>query len=568
MTSAPVTTDEASWLPSSADARMAFAFVVLAPIAFSPALNATFWSTRAALVLVILGLGLPRLVQAVRSGDRPAVFGAIFLAAAGAATMASPQPVLATFGLYGWGTGLLFVLGLVCAWSLGLHVQGRDRDLVGRALLATCALNAVVAIAQTQIDLTKYSLQMISGRSAALLGNPVYLSTLLTGALSMLCWRSKDSPWSTAGIALLACGLGTTGSRIGLAAAGFVAIAAVWQRRDRLLRGAAIAALTIGGTLLGGTLVTEAGGSGLERATESTAQTISARPLIWRSIIPAVVERPVLGSGPGTFRIASSEHRTAEIARAEGPNSLFADAHNILVEYLVTTGVVGLAALLLFLAVAFRRARGPFAAFAAGVLFIHLVQPQNPATTPVALLALGMAMPTPSLRAARIVWAQLGLGAIALAVGAAFLYGDFRMDQARLDFRRRDSDLAIDLLRPWPEPVTQRGDITAFEIRTTRNVALVPVLEQYRRAAIDRDPSDSTLWGRLGEHQLNSGRLEDAAKSFEQALALNPWSARSGYGYAVTLTRLGRDDEAEEWLARVREVAPTAPDLPVASSAS
>src|SRR5205085_7024689 len=115
----------------------------------------------------------------------------------------------------------------------------------------------------------------------------------------------------------------------------------------------------------------------------------------WLSARHVLARHPFLGSGPGRFRAATSRYRTLRLVRAGGADRLFADGHNLAVEYAVTTGLPGLALLGVWLALAVRRAgwRPPLAGFALVVLAMHALEPQNVALTPLAFLALGAAAP-------------------------------------------------------------------------------------------------------------------------------------------------------------------------------
>src|SRR5690349_6288306 len=94
------------------------------------------------------------------------------------------------------------------------------------------------------------------------------------------------------------------------------------------------------GLLLGWALVssTSATPSASERLVGPSGQ--SARVQNFRTAIDAILDRPVLGWGPGRYQAATSQHRSREL-EAAGPDALFADAHDSILHYGVTTGVVG-----------------------------------------------------------------------------------------------------------------------------------------------------------------------------------------------------------------------------------
>ena len=129
----------------------------------------------------------------------------------------------------------------------------------------------------------------------------------------------------------------------------------------------------------------------------------------------------MFGWGPGRFREATSSRVTASFARAEEPDRLFYDAHNVAVEQLVTTGLVGLVLFAGFVVTVFRRARGPLVWFAAGVALTWLLNPLSICTAPVALVALGAAWnqapPRPARSSSDRTALARGVGAVLAAAG-------------------------------------------------------------------------------------------------------------------------------------------------------
>lgn len=83
---------------------------------------------------------------------------------------------------------------------------------------------------------------------------------------------------------------------------------------------------------LGGAL-TEAGG-------------LSGRAAIWREVGAAVLDRPVLGAGPGNLLYAWQEHASLATLRTTGSQVVVNDAHNLYLDIAVEFGLVFLAALI------------------------------------------------------------------------------------------------------------------------------------------------------------------------------------------------------------------------------
>jgi len=71
--------------------------------------------------------------------------------------------------------------------------------------------------------------------------------------------------------------------------------------------------------------------------------TTQSRFLIWQMALKGVADRPILGWGPDNFQLVFSQHYNPAMCRQE---PWFDRAHNVFVDWLVTTGVVGFAAYL------------------------------------------------------------------------------------------------------------------------------------------------------------------------------------------------------------------------------
>lgn len=71
--------------------------------------------------------------------------------------------------------------------------------------------------------------------------------------------------------------------------------------------------------------------------------TTQSRFLIWQMALKGVADRPILGWGPGNFQLVFSQYYNPAMCRQE---PWFDRAHNVFIDWLVTTGVVGFAAYL------------------------------------------------------------------------------------------------------------------------------------------------------------------------------------------------------------------------------
>lgn len=566
--------------PSASPAELAIlAYAMGLLILWSPQLNAGLVTPRAALVLIGLG---PGLVLLARARDRAAGLAAGYLAWALVAAVASGQPRIALVGTYASDLGWIYLAGALSAWGLGrrLGIEGR-RLLVG-VVFAGLAVNGLVALAQTQLD-PGGLLRMTDGRASGLTPNSLFLGGLAAGALAMagsLVGRAGPR-WvaGAAGVAGLAAVCNLTGSRAALLGGAGLALAGcllsggpsdgTGTRRERGLRTAAVGAALVAGVVLSLPLLP--GESATTRASTSQSGGFTARGEMWSAGVEAGLERPITGWGPGRFRAATSERTTVEFVRAEGSDRLFYDAHNLLVEHLTTTGIVGLVLLGLFAWEAFRRSRGPLAWFAGGVAVTWLFTPMSISTGPLVLLAVGAAWshrgtadphPVPAHEVtlgprSRVL--ALVLAALGLVAGGTLVTADAIVKTA---VEQRDPQ-AVQRARRLLPPDAVLADLEASAWRAAASEgAGVEALERAVEAAeeaIELDPTRSTWWVRYGYAQAASGvgteeeRQERAEAAFGEALERSPWSAEAMTGMLRFAELRGDEAAARRWQDRLCE---------------
>jgi O-antigen ligase len=543
-------------------------FVLL--VAATPSLAASDWSLRAALVLVVGAAGVAVLGRLAWSGGEPAARAAVaWIGVAALATLLSPSRVTAVFGRYNWGTGLLFVIALAAWWAVGRASGPSTRNAVELAVVLGAYVNAAVAVVQAVVVTEVYPFAQEAGRSVGLVGNPVHL-----GALAVVAFVLAGPRLRHRGVAwlLLLAPLATAAQLSGSRAAILLLLpAAVWAApwRDgawalpKRLAGVAIAAaLVIGlvaGAWVGGLHARGAAEAGTDRLAASVADGgVKARLGTWASATKAVARRPLVGSGPGTFRLATLRDRPLSVARAEGTERAYIDAHNLVVEYAVTTGVLGLAALVAFAGLALRSAAGPARAAAVLALAVHLVEPQSVIVTPLLFLLLGVAHrgpPAITMRPSR--WAAIPLVAMAVAGGALLVVGDYHLRQAQFDLDVADAKAAERVLPHWPRPAEAVGTAYAFLAQSHGNDPTdVEASRRWQREAVRRDPTDPALWNALGDRLLADAMPAAALDAYDHALHENRFSVRALNGAARAEVALGRTDAAIGRLERSLQIQP------------
>ncbi|HEX4628960.1 MAG TPA: hypothetical protein VH137_09235, partial [Gemmatimonadales bacterium] len=165
---------------------VAVGVAVVLPLASAPAVALPTWAVRWSLLPALAGLGLPVLLATgFGRGDlrRPARWAMAWLAWAALATVLAPQPVIAFWGEYSVGTGLVLLAACAGCWALGARAGASGARPVATALLVGCAVNSAIAVAAQLVDLTVFGVAPLQGRAVGLFGNPVYLAELLCGGL-------------------------------------------------------------------------------------------------------------------------------------------------------------------------------------------------------------------------------------------------------------------------------------------------------------------------------------------------------------------------------------------------
>lgn len=541
----------------------ASAVAFLLPLAYSPAIEASVWAPKAAVGLVIAGVGVPMLL---RETSRAGAAAAAFLTIACISMLLADVPGMSFGGLWNWGTGFALSAAAVGAWSIGRRLNAVDRRLLEAALITAVLVVACLGILQSRVNLAAFGLESSFGRPTGLQGNAVYFGGIVLIGIALASWRATRGSLRWLVVLFVCAVAGAVGlGRVTLAVAVLIAlfqIRANWRRA--LLVMAVLALGWIGGAGLVAT--SGLGNSPVDKFEGSTAavtvqsytvrQGFGPRVATWLSARHAIAEAPLLGAGPGRFWTATVDDRPLSVTRYS-PNIYYADPHNFAVEYAVTTGALGVLALAVWLFLSALPARGPFAAAAFALGVVHLIQPQNAALTPLAMLCLGAAAPigpprTGARRKASRVLA-IGGGVAAVALAAAFLMGQYAMRQAYLDFDDAAADRAYDLLPIWPEVADRRATVAAGDLA----YGVDPNWDQarhYFQEATRRDPGDPRVWVKLGHFEQARGRLHAATDAYASALEVDPTSMSALESMWLIARHLGDEEMASHWRARIERI--------------
>jgi O-antigen ligase len=545
--------------PRSPLGMFAAVLVFLATTAYSPVVNYQSWTPKAALLPLVLAVGAPLLVSARRGvWARTATAGLALVVVAAVSTLFAVNHTVAVFGLYGWGTGLLFVAALPAAWAIGNRLDPRGRADVRWALVAGVVANVVVGVLELRLDLDFARLTLVEGRPTGLLGGSVPFSQVMAaGAALAAAAFAVRRAWTLAFVVAVAVGVQIGGGRFALAV---LVVAAVWVLvRQGVRPGVVFAALAVAGLLLGAAASHGTGSaSASARVAGEGSSGVRTRLENWKVAAGAVADRPVLGVGPGGYSIAVGPRRTLELARSEGSERLFADGHNLVVEYATTTGIAGLAAFAAFAGLALWPARGWAGGAALALLAMHGVEPQHVMLTPLVFLLAGVGTPPGAAMGSVIavagrrvtagLVARAAIVVVGVAMAAVLLFADFELHQSDLDFTIGQARTGMRLLPRWKEPPALQARNYLYYAIVKDDPALYERSRRWRLEGVRREPTDSQSWTKLADVELRLLQLEPAERHFHAALRANPQSVTARIGLAQVLMAGDRPADAVDVL--------------------
>jgi len=468
------------------------------------------------------------------------------------AALFAAEPYVAIFGEQDRYLGLTFLADMVILYlAVAVAVRStRDVAVLLGAIAVAGAIAGGYAVAQALgVDPFAWAVDP-RGRPFATFGNPDQFGHLISVLFGVAVGTALGAtyrrlrPVAAAG-ALAALGIAafvaTRGTLVGVGGA-LASAVAIRRPRRRAGVAAAAGAIAVAAVLLvtplGQRAVTTAQGVGL--ADRIALYGIAAR---------ATLTRPWLGYGPDNFRAAFVSHRTAESLSilSSGPQT---SAHDWLLDASTTTGLVGLAALLVLVVLGTAELGGlaratpavgmPLLAGWAAYWANALVAPGSVAVAWFPWLALGVAA---SLRgthresAARRVPRWLGVAiALGTIVGVATGARAFTANE-----------------EAWAAAEARHfGDAQGA-------VALAD------RAAA-RDGGRAEYWNELGLALESQRRWGDAAAAYEAAASRERYEPVYAANLARALARValaGQPDTQDRAIAAAREAIAVDPNVPL-----
>lgn len=334
---------------------------LITTLLFWPTYFAPFESGKTISFFLLVQLALPfyllSLLRSYKNGSRPPttlLVLTLLVAFTALSALLGVDPFNSFLGSAGRSVGvivlvhgLLFVLYLTHLFSIDERWKPRLTNvlIIVATIVATYALleyNVLPAFVSTD------------GRSAGFLGNPIFLAAYLTIPLFLTLSRvTRARPQYLVASVLMGAAIlasGTRGALIGLIVGSlfWTFVYAVRTRRGQKRVWLAMATLCLGVTMLLGAwslLATES--SALSRLSDFGDTNVQTRLLYWEMSVRTWTDAPILGLGPGNFyraadQLFTAEHYTLTDTWPDKP-------HNAFLEWLVTTGIVGLSLFLLLI---------------------------------------------------------------------------------------------------------------------------------------------------------------------------------------------------------------------------
>lgn len=535
---------------------------------------------RLAILLPMAGWGLVELVTLAARGDRAARWGTAMVGWGLVASLLSPEPRLATFAHLTADREWLYQASYIGWWAVGRTLPAEARRPVGAALLLGIGANSALALAQSGAD-GQGILALIDGRAPGFALSSVFLGGLVGSGLVLVCAlvaRAGARWWGwLAAVALLAAAAEASGTRSALLIGAVISLLAL-HRAGVARIAAVVVAIAIGVVAAGAIAVDDGVASSVDRlGSSSGGGGVATRTEMWSAGLEAALERPVTGWGDGRFRTATSARTSAAFAADEGPDKLFFDAHNLVVEHLVARGIVGVVLLLGFGWAASRRASGPLAWFASAMAVSWLVAPATVVTAPPMLLCLGLATrttsDTPQVPTDDRRWAR-NARHVALAVlvlAGTVQAGRILAASRALEVAETESSVTAiaEARRLFPDdPTLSDTEAQVYADRAFRNGDRVQeglALAAARRT-VRIEPTRHLWWASLAQFEYSYGggspeeRVERASAAIEQGLERYPWSLsllRMQYQLAQQAGDDATVDQATEKLCAIGACPPS-----------
>jgi len=516
--------------------------------------------------LLVLGLGLAVGMLAVsrhRLSPRMVVSLGLGAGAFTIAALAGRTPMLSLLGRYPRYEGLPMIAAYALALAVGARMLSTSlpRRTFTAALAGAACVNGFVATGQALFG--------EGDRVTGLLGNATTLGTFGLVAAIVVGWSLKTSPrpLSWVGLTGAAACIALSASRgvlVGVVAS--VAVMLLLRRRDATSpRWQAIAGTGL--ILLVGALLIPQTAARITGSSPFAESTISGRVLLWKESVRLWLSRPVTGTGPSRFVDEINPFHTPQWAAAVGPYAPPDSPHNVALQVLCATGLLGVAALVAIAVMAAGDAMSartpqliPATALAAGLVATYLTSFTDPVTTTLGALVVGGAIATRHDRPVPT-WVRAvssgSVAAVTLWLGITLVVAEVQYSRVLTASAPETAARAALSARPWDPDVTRRVAYTVTKLAESSQADTRYILGPLQHAC-ESLPGSVECQLTLSTARDVAGDHAQALAAAESALTIDPTNVDAHLARGIALAGLTRYDDAEEAFLEASRLRPSA----------
>jgi O-antigen ligase len=510
-------------------AGLAGLLLIAMPFAFVPS-----FAPRMAVLMAILPAGLWSLAVRARSRDLVSRVACALIAWIVVSALASGHALLTLVGPYGRESSGLILIAAIAVWSAARSTSADGKRLGLPVVFSAFVINALLAVWQVSFQIRSGALALYEGRATGLLQGHIYLGAVMAAAACLVVTQPFRTRSAMLLIAVFAGSANLSGSRFPVAL-GLLGVLVLSVRRPARYVAFAVSAYIAG--VLASQALTNWRGSGASATERGAGAGTSGRLQVWRYGLDAVLERPIVGWGPGRFREAVQGRFSPTFAADHVRNEVGAiwfDGHNIVVTLAVTLGLIGLALAAILLVVILRQSRGPLLVVAIVVMLTWLLEPAGLVTLPLVMLCLGLASASDGTITSSVSSGVSDVDPVAkhgrscvlvgVALGLALILFDLQIARAE---RTENPDAVVNATRwaPW-DPIMAETNAAAYLIFGADDNRLQPALD-WMLEAQQRQPDRPYYYNRVAGIMMALSDTDAARAQLERALELHPWNVQS-----------------------------------------
>ena len=517
---------------------------------------------------IVLGAALA-LGMLAPSRDRLSTRMAIVLGAGAAAfvvaALVGRTPLLSLIGRYPRYEGLPMIAAYAAALAVGARVlaSAQPRRVFTSAVALAAVVNGVVAVGQAVFG--------GSDRVTGLLSNSTTLGTFGLIALAVVGWSllTHARPLLWVGTVSAAACIVLSASRGVLVGVGVSVVVALALRKRASTPPRWYALVGAAAVVIAGALLVPGTAARVTGSSPFAESTITGRVMLWRESVQLWVSHPLAGVGPSRFVDAINPFHTTPWAAAVGPYAPPDSPHDLVLQVICSTGILGLVALAAIGVIAVRdvlAVRSPqlviAATVTAGLLATYLTSFTDPVTTTLGAFVVGGAIAVrrdePVPQPYRIATAA-GIGALSLLLGLSLVVGEVQYSRALTAASPRSFAESALASRPWDPDMTRRVAYTVAALAEKSGADISYVLVPLRNACANLPESTECLVT-LSTASDVSGDHAAALQAADAAIAVDPTNVDAHLARGIALAELSRSSEAEAAFLAAAQLRPSAPE--------